>query len=64
LRAVRCRCAEQADGRTVPVGLLARCTWELAELFRMQGGKEIRRLEAVLNGVPCKMVSGWRDSPF
>ncbi|MDB5683243.1 MAG: hypothetical protein JWM75_941 [Sphingomonas bacterium] len=48
----------------MPVGLLARCTWELAELFRMEGGKEIRRVEAVLNDVPCKMVSGWGDSAF
>ncbi|MDB5719171.1 MAG: hypothetical protein JWM38_2598 [Sphingomonas bacterium] len=48
----------------MPVGLLAPFTWELAELFRMEGGKEIRRVEAVLNGVPYKMVSGWRDSAF
>jgi hypothetical protein len=52
-----------SDGRTVPVGLLAPFTWELAELFRIENGK-IRRIEAVLNGVPYKMVSGWGDSAF
>jgi hypothetical protein len=51
------------DGRKVPVGLLAPFTWELAELFRIENGR-MRRIEAVLNSVPYKMVSGWGDSAF
>jgi hypothetical protein len=52
-----------SDGRTVPIGLLAPFTWELAELFQIENGK-IRRIEAVLNSVPYKMVSGWGDTAF
>jgi hypothetical protein len=49
-----------ADGREVPINLLAPFTWEFAELFRVEGGK-LRQIEAVLNAAPYRMKSGWGD---
>ena len=46
------------DGRIVTAGPTQPWTWEIAELFKVQGGK-IHKIEAVLHRVPYRMNSGW-----
>jgi hypothetical protein len=46
------------DGRQVVSGPVQPWTWELAELFKVQGGK-IHRIQAVLQRSPYGMNSGW-----
>jgi hypothetical protein len=46
------------DGRQVVNGPVQPWTWELAELFKVQGGK-IHRIQAVLQRSPYGMNSGW-----
>ena len=46
------------DGRIVTAGPTQPWTWEIAELFKVQGGK-IHKIEAVLHRVPYGMNSGW-----
>jgi hypothetical protein len=46
------------DGRDVVAGPVQPWTWELAELFKVQGGK-IHRIQAVLQRAPFGMNSGW-----
>ena len=46
------------DGRQVVNGPVQPWTWELAELFKVQGGK-IHRIQAVLQRSPYGMISGW-----
>jgi hypothetical protein len=46
------------DGRPVVNGPVQPWTWEIAELFKVQGGK-IHRIQAVLQRSPYGMNSGW-----
>jgi hypothetical protein len=46
------------DGRTVTSGPVQPWTWEIAELFKVQGGK-IHKIEALLQRSPYGMNSGW-----
>ncbi len=46
------------DGREVVAGPVQPWTWEIAELFKVQGGK-IHRIQAVLQRSPFGMNSGW-----
>ncbi|HTV79817.1 MAG TPA: nuclear transport factor 2 family protein [Steroidobacteraceae bacterium] len=46
------------DGRQVVAGPVQPWTWEIAELFKVQGGK-IHRIQAVLQRSPYGMNSGW-----
>jgi hypothetical protein len=46
------------DGRQVVNGPVQPWTWELAEIFKVQGGK-IHRIQAVLQRSPFGMNSGW-----
>jgi hypothetical protein len=46
------------DGRTVTAGPAQPWTWEVAELFKVYGGK-IHKIEAVLQRSPYGMLSGW-----
>jgi hypothetical protein len=46
------------DGRTVRQTRTAPWTWEIAELFKIKGGK-IHQIEALVNGVPYTMKPGW-----
>ncbi|MGH8217275.1 MAG: hypothetical protein ACREUT_01705 [Steroidobacteraceae bacterium] len=46
------------DGRIVTAGPTQPWTWEIAELFKVEGGK-IHKIEAVLHRVPYGMNSGW-----
>jgi hypothetical protein len=46
------------DGRVVTAGPVQPWTWEIAELFKVQGGK-IHKIEAVLHRAPYGMNSGW-----
>jgi hypothetical protein len=46
------------DGRIVTAGPTQPWTWEIAELFKVQGGK-IHKIEAVLHRAPYGMNSGW-----
>jgi hypothetical protein len=46
------------DGRQVVNGPVQPWTWELAELFKVQGGK-IHRIQAILQRSPYGMNSGW-----
>jgi hypothetical protein len=46
------------DGRQVVNGPVQPWTWEIAELFKVQGGK-IHRIQAVLQRSPYGMNSGW-----
>jgi hypothetical protein len=46
------------DGRDVVSGPVQPWTWELGELFKVQGGK-IHRIQAVLQRSPFGMNSGW-----
>lgn len=46
------------DGRDVVAGPVQPWTWEIAELFKVQGGK-IHRIQAVLQRSPYGMNSGW-----
>ncbi len=46
------------DGRSVVAGPVQPWTWEIAELFKVQGGK-IHRIQALLQRGPYGMNSGW-----
>ena len=46
------------DGREVAVGPRQPWTWELAEGFRIRGGK-IQQIQAIMERVPYGMNSGW-----
>jgi hypothetical protein len=46
------------DGRQVVSGPVQPWTWEIAELFKVQGGK-IHRIQAILQRSPYGMNSGW-----
>jgi hypothetical protein len=46
------------DGRDVVAGPVQPWTWEIAELFKVQGGK-IHKIEALLQRSPYGMNSGW-----
>jgi hypothetical protein len=46
------------DGREVVAGPVQPWTWELGELFKVQGGK-IHRIQAILQRSPFGMNSGW-----
>lgn len=46
------------DGRTITAGPVQPWTWEVAELFKVSGGK-IHKIEAVLQRSPYGMLSGW-----
>jgi hypothetical protein len=46
------------DGRQIIAGPVQPWTWEIAELFKVQGGK-IHRIQAVLQRSPYGMNSGW-----
>ena len=46
------------DGRDVVSGPVQPWTWEVAELFKVYGGK-IHKIEAVLQRSPYGMPSGW-----
>jgi hypothetical protein len=46
------------DGRQVVAGPVQPWTWEIAELFKVQGG-QIHRIQAVLQRSPFGMNSGW-----
>ncbi len=46
------------DGRSVTAGPVQPWTWEIAELFKVQGG-EIHRIQALLQRSPYGMNSGW-----
>jgi hypothetical protein len=46
------------DGRDVVNGPVQPWTWEIAEIFKVQGGK-IHRIQAVLQRSPFGMNSGW-----
>jgi hypothetical protein len=50
-----------ADGREITTGPVRPWTWEIAEMFKISGGK-IHEVEAVLNDVPYGMTSGWDDN--
>lgn len=52
------RTFQTPDGRTVTAGPVQPWTWEIAELFKVQGGK-IHRIEALLQRSPYGMLSGW-----
>jgi hypothetical protein len=47
-----------ADGRTVESGPKIPWTWQIAEVFKIEGGL-IGPVESVLHQVPYGMVSGW-----
>jgi hypothetical protein len=52
------RTFQTPDGRTVTAGPVQPWTWEIAELFKVQGGK-IHKIEALLQRSPYGMNSGW-----
>jgi hypothetical protein len=52
------RVFQTPGGRTVTAGPQRPWTWEICELFKVQGG-QIHRIEAVLTESPYGMGSGW-----
>lgn len=52
------RTFQTPGGRTVTAGPQTPWTWEICELFKVQGG-QIHRIEAVLTQSPYGMGSGW-----
>ena len=52
------RTFQTPDGRTVTAGPVQPWTWEIAELFKVQGG-QIHKIEALLQRSPYGMNSGW-----
>jgi hypothetical protein len=52
------RTFQTPDGRTVTAGPVQPWTWEIAELFKVQGSK-IHKIEALLQRSPYGMTSGW-----
>jgi len=52
------RTFQTPDGRTVTAGPVQPWTWEIAELFKVEGGK-IHKIEALLQRCPYGMNSGW-----
>jgi hypothetical protein len=49
---------ETPDGRAITAGPTTPFTWEIAEIFKVSGGK-LHEIEAVLNQAPYGMGSGW-----
>jgi hypothetical protein len=49
-----------ADGRRVESGPKVPWTWQIAEVFKIEGGK-IGPVESVIQAVPYGMGSGWSD---
>lgn len=54
------RTFQTPSGRTVTAGPTQPWTWEIAEMFKIQGGK-IHQIEAILQQVPYGMNSGWSN---
>lgn len=52
------RTYKMSDGKQVSNGPVRPWTWEIAELFKIEGGK-IHRVAALLEQVPYGMLSGW-----
>jgi hypothetical protein len=52
------RTFQTPDGKTVTAGPVTPWTWEIAELFKVQGG-QLHRIQAVLTQAPYGMGSGW-----
>jgi hypothetical protein len=52
--------AQTPDGRTVTAGPNQPCTWELAELFKIEKGR-LRQIEAIMDRSPYGMISGWSN---
>lgn len=52
------RTFQTPDGKTVTAGPVTPWTWEIAELFKVQGG-QLHRIQAVLTQAPYGMTSGW-----
>lgn len=50
--------ARLTDGRTVPIRVVQPFSWQIAELFKIRGGR-ITQIEVVLNKVPYRMPSNW-----
>ena len=50
-----------ADGRVIPSPLRMPLTWQIAELFKVKGGK-LRQIEAVLTQVPYAMKCNYWDA--
>jgi hypothetical protein len=50
--------AHLTDGRAVPIGVVQPFSWQIAELFKVRGGR-IAQIEVVLNKVPYRMPSNW-----
>jgi hypothetical protein len=48
------------DGRTVTSGPVQPWTWQIAELFKVEGGK-LHEIEAILQRSPYGMSSGWSN---
>ena len=46
------------DGRKVSAGPVQPWTWQIAEIFKVEGGK-IHEIEAILQRVPYGLLSGW-----
>jgi hypothetical protein len=51
---------ETPDGRKITAGPTQPWTWEIVELFKIEGGK-IHQIEAIMEHVPYGMNSGWSD---
>lgn len=49
---------ETPSGREVAAGPTQPWTWEIAEMFKVQGGK-LHQIEALLTRAPYGMISGW-----
>lgn len=49
---------ETPSGRAVAAGPTQPWTWEIAEMFKVQGGK-LHQIEAILERSPYRMLSGW-----
>ncbi|HEX5228194.1 MAG TPA: hypothetical protein VFW44_10815 [Bryobacteraceae bacterium] len=49
---------ETPSGRAVAGGPTQPWTWEIAEMFKVQGGK-LHQIEAILERSPYRMLSGW-----
>ncbi|MEP7246297.1 MAG: hypothetical protein ABI885_21830 [Gammaproteobacteria bacterium] len=52
------RTFQTPDGRTVTAGPKQPWTWEIAEAFRLEGGK-VHQITAIMERVPYGMGSGW-----
>jgi hypothetical protein len=54
------RTFQTPDGRTVTAGPKQPWTWEIAEVFHIERGM-IHQIEAIMEGVPYGMNSGWSN---